>query len=232
VLADSGGMPLNCLPFRSWDLTRVLRVAIELSTTLSQVHQSGLIHKDLKPANVLLNPTTGEVRFTGFGIATRLPRERQGPEPPAAIAGTLAYMAPEQTGRMNRSLDSRSDLYSLGVTLYELFTGALPFVASDPMELIHCHVARLPTPPAERNHEIPEQLSAVVMKLLAKTSEERYQTASGLEADLRRCLADFETLGRIEPFALAEHDASARLLITETEHKHSRASRAGDSAPS
>src|SRR5207302_6727904 len=113
-----------------------------------QLHERGLIHKDIKPANALVDSTTGQVRLMGFGIASRLPRERQSPEPPEFIAGTLAYMAPEQTGRMNRSIDSRSDLYSLGVTLYEMGTGTLPFTAPDPMELLHSHIARQPSPPA------------------------------------------------------------------------------------
>src|SRR5206468_7918684 len=124
----------------------------------------------------------------GFGIACGLPREHRVPDPPEVIAGTLAYMAPEQTGRMNRSIDSRSDLYALGVTFYELLTGALPFMAADPLEWIHCHIARQPLAPSERMSTVPAQLSAIVMKLLAKTAEERYQTAAGVEADLRRCL--------------------------------------------
>src|SRR5271169_3793775 len=117
-------------------------------------------------------------------------------------------MAPEQTGRMNRSIDSRSDLYSLGVTFYEMLTGVLPFTASDPMEWIHCHIARQPVSPSERVIAVPAQLSAIVMKLLAKTAEERYQTAAGVEADLRRCLAKSESHGRIEPFLLGGQDAS------------------------
>ena len=131
------------------------------------------------------------------------------------IAGTLAYMAPEQTGRMNRSIDARSDLYSLGVTFYEMLTGTLPFTAADPMEWVHCHIARQPMPPDERVAGIPGPLSAIVMKLLAKTAEDRYQTAAGVEADLRRCLAEWEAQGRIEPFPLGAHDASDRLLIPE-----------------
>ena len=150
-----------------------------------------------------MNVKGGEVWLTGFGIASRLPRERQSPEPPEVIAGTLAYMAPEQTGRMNRSIDSRSDLYSLGVTFYEMLTGALPFKAADPMEWVHCHIARQPVPPDEYAAEIPAPLSAVVMKLLAKTAEERYQTAAGVEAALRRCLAAWESFGRIDPFPLS-----------------------------
>src|SRR6202007_1859633 len=158
---------------------------------------------------------SGAVWLTGFGIASRLPRERQSAEPPEMIAGTLAYMAPEQTGRMNRSIDSQSDLYSLGVTFYEMLTGVLPFTASDPMEWVHCHIARQPVPPDQYAKDIPGPLSAIVMKLLAKTAEERYQTAAGVEADLRRCLADLELYGRIDRFPLGEHDGSDRLLIPE-----------------
>ena len=128
---------------------------------------SGLIHKDVKPGNILVN-LAGGVWLTGFGIASRVPRERQSPEPPEFIAGTLAYMAPEQTGRMNRSMDSRSDLYSLGVTLYEMLIGSLPFMASDPMEWIHCHIARKPVPPGERLKDVPAPVSAIVTKLLAE----------------------------------------------------------------
>src|SRR5258708_5679500 len=142
------------------------------------------------PATMLVDEA-GNVRLTRFGIASQLPHEFQAPAPPEVIAGTLAYMAPEQTGRMNRSIDARSDLYSFGVTLYQMLTGTLPFAAADPLEWIHCHVARQPTPPGERA-VVPETLSTITMKLLAKNAEERYQTASGLEADLRRCLAEWE----------------------------------------
>jgi serine/threonine protein kinase len=134
--------------------TRFLRFAIGLATALSGLHKKELIHKDVRPSNVLVD-RAGQVRLMGFGIASRLPRERQLPEPTEFIAGTLPYMAPEQTGRMNRSIDSRSDLYALGVTLYEMLTGALPFMASDPMEWVHCHIARQPVPPAERLQGTP-----------------------------------------------------------------------------
>ena len=151
----------------------------------------------------------------GFGIASQLPRERRGPEPPEIIAGTLAYMAPEQTGRMNRSVDSRSDLYSLGITLFEMLTGELPFAASDPMEWVHCHIARQAPRVHERNGRIPEQIGAIVAKLLAKPAESRYQTAAGVAADLRRCLSALETTGRIDSFPLGAADVPDRLLIPE-----------------
>ena len=136
-----------------WRSEQFLRIAAALSGAVGQLHGRGLIHKDLKPANVLVDSATGRVQLAGFGIASRLPRERQAPEPPEFIAGTLAYMAPEQTGRVNRSIDSRSDLYSLGVTFYEMLTGFLPFAASDPMEWVHCHIARQPAAPSERARE-------------------------------------------------------------------------------
>src|SRR6202050_210219 len=217
VLEDPGGEPLDLVLERNQaqplDLTRVLRIAIGLAKALGRVHGHGLIHKDIKPANVLVNGD-GNAWLTGFGIASRVPNERQSPIPVEIIAGTLAYMAPEQTGRMNRSIDTRSDLYSLGVTLYQMLTGTLPFSAADPLEWVHCHIARQPAPPGDRA-AVPEPLSAISMKLLAKNAEERYQKAAGLEADLRRCLTEFQSHGRIDSFALGAHDSSDRLLIAE-----------------
>jgi serine/threonine protein kinase len=215
VLEDPGGVPLDQLLGQPLNVAFSLRLAISLSSAIGHLHGRGVIHKDIKPANVLINSITGQSWLTGFGIASRLPRERQSPEPPEFVAGTLAYRAPEQTGHMNRSIDSRSDLYAFGVSLYEMLTGALPFTASDPMEWVHCHVARQPMPPSERVQGIPESLSAIVMKLLAKTAEERYQTAAGVEADLRHCLTSWESVGQIETFPLGTHDASDRLLIPE-----------------
>jgi len=215
VLEDPGGAPLARLLGRPLKVTRFLHIAIPLVGALRRVHEQGLIHKDIKPENILLDTASGGVRLTGFGIASRLPREHQAPEPPEVIAGTLAYMAPEQTGRMNRSVDSRSDLYALGVTFYEMLTGQLPFVAADAMEWVHCHIARQPVPPNERVAGVPGPLSAIVMRLLAKTAEERYQTAAGVEADLRHCLAEWEATGRIGPFQPGSQDASDRLLIPE-----------------
>ena len=218
LLKDPGGQPLDRILERDQgqplDLTRFLSTAIGLARTLGQVHQQGLIHKDIKPANVLVDDT-GNAWLTGFGIASQLPRERKSPEPPEFIAGTLAYMAPEQTGRMNRSINSRSDLYSLGVTFYELLTGSLPFTASDPMEWVHCHIAKQPAAPSERVGTVPASVSAITMKLLSKTAEERYQTAVGVESDLRRCLSQWESRGRIDEFTLGARDAPDRLMIPE-----------------
>src|SRR5262249_22654481 len=208
------GEPLDRLIGPPMGVEKYLQLGIGLSVAVGRLHERGLIHKDIKPTNILANSTTGQVWLTGFGVASRLPRERQGPEPPELIAGTLAYMAPEQTGRMNRSIDSRSDLYSLGITLYEMLTGSLPFTASDPMEWVHCHTARMPPQPSDRLN-VPAPVSAIIMKLLAKTPEERYQTASGLESDLRRSLAACESQRRIAECTLGKKDTPDRLLIPE-----------------
>ena len=215
VFEDPGGKPLDRLLTGPMELGQFLRCGIALAAALCQVHGPGLIHKDIKPSHVLVNAALDRAWLMGFGIASRLPRERQSAEPPEFISGTLAYMAPEQTGRMNRSIDSRSDLYALGITLYELLTGTLPFTASDPMEWVHCHIARQPLPPAERLIDVPLSVSAIIMKLLAKTPEERYQTAAGVESDLRRCLEDWDRERGIHVFPLGEHDRPDRLLIRE-----------------
>jgi PAS domain S-box-containing protein len=215
VLEDPGGELLARRAGMPMDVAEALRVGAGLAAALCQLHVRGLIHKDIKPAHVMTDGTTGRVWLRGFGIASRLPRERRLPEPPEFIAGTLAYMAPEQTGWMNRSIDARSDLYALGVVLYELLTGSLPFTASDPMAWVHAHIAGRPVPPAERRQGIPDVVSAIVMKLLAKTAEDRYQTAAAVERDLRRCIALADAERRIESFALAEDDTPDRLVIPE-----------------
>jgi PAS domain S-box-containing protein len=215
LLEDPGGEPLAGRLGAPMELGDFLRLAIGVAAALGMAHRSGLVHKDVKPANILVDCPDGLTRFTGFGVASRLPRQRQAPVPPEVIAGTLAYMAPEQTGRMNRSIDSRSDLYSLGVTFYEMLTGRLPFHADDPMEWVHCHIAKTPTPPAERVDGIPEPVSEIVMKLLAKPPEARYQTATGVEHDLKRCLRQWRGRGRVDPFALGDRDTPDRLMIRE-----------------
>ncbi len=215
LIEDAGGEVLAGLVGRAWDVGPFLRVAIGLAAVLRRLHARGLVHKAIRPANLLVNVATGQVWLTGFGVASRLPREPQPAEPTEVVAGSLAYVAPEQTGRMNRSVDQRSDLYSLGVTLYEMLTGALPFTASDPMEWVHSHVARQPPPPAERRKDVPFAISAIIMKLLAKTAEERYQTAAGVEHDLQRCLAAWDNDRWIGEFPLGQNDTPDRLLIPE-----------------
>src|SRR3954470_14374476 len=215
LLYDPGGTYLDDALRASPSLPARVRLAIASARALGRFHARRLIHRDIKPGHIIVNVQTAEAWLTGFGLTTRLPRYRQSPEPPESIAGTLAYMAPEQTGRMNRSIDSRSDLYSLGIPFYQTLTGALPFNAHDPLEWVHCHIARMPMPPQQRLETIPAQISQLVMKLLAKTAEERYQTAAGLQHDLRRCHAEWEAHGRIDPFPLSAHDFTDRLLIPE-----------------
>jgi predicted ATPase/signal transduction histidine kinase len=215
IFEDPGGEPLERLLREPLEISAFLRIAIALVGALGQVHLRGLVHKDIKPSHILVAADGKSVHLTGFGVASRLPRERQAADPPAAIAGSLAYMAPEQTGRMNRSIDSRTDLYSLGVTFYRMLAGELPFGAADPMEWVHCHVARRAVPLTERSPAIPEPISAIVMKLLSKMPEDRYQTAAGVEVDLRRCLAGWAAHGRIARFPVGSRDKSDRLLLPE-----------------
>jgi PAS domain S-box-containing protein len=215
VREDPGGEPLPRALGAPMNVESFLRRALGITKALDNVHARGLIHKDLRPANILLDDASGQVWLTGFGSASRLARERQIPQPPELIATAYAYLAPEQTGRMNRSIDSRSDLYSLGVICYEMLTGTLPFTAATPQEWMHCHIARRPVSPAERSKDLPGPISAIIMKLLAKTAEERYQTAAGAAYDLQRCIDAWEAVHRIPGFALGERDTPDRLLIPE-----------------
>jgi predicted ATPase/signal transduction histidine kinase len=213
LFEDPGGKLLAGLVGHPWETTQFLRVAAGIAAALGGLHAQSLIHGDVNPANILVEPLSGQAWLVGASFVSRLAgAEASGP---SEIAGSFAYMAPEQTGRINRAVDARSDLYSLGVTLYELLTGTLPFSAADPMEWAHAHIARQPMSPSERVHHIPEQLSAIVSKLLNKTAESRYQSAVGLEADLRLCIASWEADGRIDRFRLGTKDISERLQIPD-----------------
>lgn len=214
VTEDFGGMPLKeQFPNGRVDYERFLEIAIDIASALAAVHQNSIIHKDLNPRNILVNPRTREVKIIDFGISSRLSREHQEVRTPDRLDGTLAYMSPEQTGRINRMLDYRSDMYSLGATLYELLSGVPPFTSSDPMELLHCHIASEPLPLSARG--VPGALSDIVAKLMAKMPEERYQSALGLRADLKECLRQVRESGTISQFKLGAEDISHEFEIPQ-----------------
>ena len=195
------------------ELPICLRIACHLARALDGIHAAHIIHQDIRPANILIERHSGEVRLMNFSIALASEHDTALREDQIASVGDWAYISPEQTGRMNRPVDYRTDFYSLGITLYQMLTGRLPFQGSDPLEWMHCHIARSPQPPHEISPSIPEAVSAIVMKLLAKLPEDRYQSAQGLQADLARCLAQWQASGRINPFALGANDVSNRFHI-------------------
>ncbi|MGK7928766.1 MAG: AAA family ATPase, partial [Spirulina sp.] len=202
------------LPVTHYSIAEFLNIAIQLAEILHQLHQNQIIHKDIKPANILIHPDTQQVKLIDFSISSLLPKETQTLQTPNVLEGTLKYLSPEQTGRMNRGIDYRSDFYSLGVTFYELLTGKLPFDSEDPLELIHAHIAKMAAPLGNRG-EIPEVLSNIVMKLMAKNAEDRYQNGLGLKYDLAKCLLQWQATGDIPPFTLGERDLCDRFLIPE-----------------
>ncbi|MEH2207550.1 MAG: AAA family ATPase [Nostoc sp.] len=225
VMEDFGGISLKDWGLRSgeWKVGRnleslmeFLEIAIALCNTLDILYRDRIIHKDIKPANVLINPETKQVKLIDFSIASLLPRETQTLMNPNVLEGTLGYISPEQTGRMNRGIDYRTDFYSLGVTFYELLTGELPFHSNDPMELVHCHLAKLPLSLQEvKSGEIPQVLSDIVMKLMAKNAEDRYQSALGLKFDLETCLSQLQETGEIKHFPIAQRDLCDRFIIPD-----------------
>jgi PAS domain S-box-containing protein len=251
VMEDFGGISLRDwlnqkMASNQYTLTEFLDIAIALSNILDGLYRHRVIHKDIKPANILINPESQQVKLIDFSIASVLPRETQEIHSPNVLEGTLAYLSPEQTGRMNRGIDYRSDYYSLGVTFYELLTGHLPFQSNDPMELVHCHIAKQPEElkgreqacrelvlsvvvgaasrregrsrtgaGGRREEEIPEALCDIVMKLMAKNAEDRYQSALGLKFDLEKCLSQLQEIGSIKSFKLGERDICDRFIIPE-----------------
>ncbi|MEG4492013.1 AAA family ATPase [Microcoleus sp. D3_18_C4] len=196
-------------------LDEFMPIAIQIVQTLEGLYHNKIIHKDIKPQNIIIHPKTKEVKLIDFSISSLLPRENQQIQNPNVLEGTLAYMSPEQTGRMNRGIDYRTDFYSLGVTFYELLTGQLPFKSTDPMELVHCHIARMPTPPIDLIPAIPAVLNNIIMKMMVKTPESRYQSAFGLRYDLENCWQQWQENGKISPFALANRDICDRFVIPE-----------------
>ncbi|MDZ8087191.1 MAG: AAA family ATPase [Nostoc sp. DedQUE12b] len=225
VMEDFGGISLKewglvlseaeVVGGRVESLIEFLQIAIALCNTLDILIRHRIIHKDIKPANILINPETKEVKLIDFSIASLLPRETQVLMSPNVLEGTLGYLSPEQTGRMNRGIDYRTDFYSLGVTFYELLTGQLPFKSHEPMELVHCHIAKLPSLVHEINPQIAPVLSSIVSKLMAKNAEDRYQSAFGLKYDLQNCLDQLKETGEIASFPIAQRDVCDRFIIPE-----------------
>ncbi|MGD1806817.1 AAA family ATPase [Dapis sp. BLCC M126] len=216
LLEDFGGQSLKLLLSQSQlTLENFLTIAIKITESLAAIHSANIIHKDINPSNIVYNSQTEQLKIIDFGISTRLSQEFLTVLPPHQLEGTLAYIAPEQTGRMNRGVDYRSDFYSLGVTFYELLSNKLPFETTDPIELVHCHIAQQPLPVHELISDVPLAVSNIVSKLLAKTPEERYQSALGIKADLETCLDKFKTLGKISEFALGNQDIADKFHIPQ-----------------
>jgi histidine kinase len=197
------------------DLGTFLQIALKIVGILEGVHAQQVIHRDLTLSNVVRNPETGEVKLIDFGISSRLSRERTALDNPEVLEGTLGYVSPEQTGRTNRTVDYRTDYYSFGVTCYELLTGARPFRSQDPLELVYEHIARRPPSPQELRPELPAVVGNIVLRLLAKNAEDRYQSARGLAADLQICLQSLRDTGSVEDFELGRHDVSDRFQLPQ-----------------
>ncbi|MBW4567860.1 MAG: AAA family ATPase [Tolypothrix carrinoi HA7290-LM1] len=213
ILEDFGSV-LKTFVAEKIALTDWLAIAIQIASILGEIHQHQIIHKDIKPKNILIN-SHQQVKIIDFSIASRLSKENPLLSPPSLLEGSLHYLSPEQTGRMNRAIDYRSDLYALGVTFYELLTLRLPFQSDDPLELIHAHIAKQPIPPHQVRQDIPVVISNIIMKLLAKNAEDRYQSAFGVKKDLETALTQLTTTGEIKEFAIAQHDTSGHLLIPQ-----------------
>ncbi len=215
VLEDCGAISLDTIcEITSFALSDFLDLAIKITDSLSEIHGRNVIHKDINPSNIIFNQSSGVVKIIDFGISTVLPTENATIKSHELIEGTLPYISPEQTGRMRRHIDYRTDFYSLGVSFYELLTQTLPFNTEDPLELIHHHIAQQPIPPHLVDPDIPEAVSLLVMKLLAKTAEDRYESAEGIKKDLEHCRRQLENGGHVSMFALGTHDVSPRLNIS------------------
>ncbi|TVQ09603.1 MAG: response regulator [Leptolyngbya sp. DLM2.Bin27] len=217
ILEDFGGIPLKqYLSPTALAIGDFLDIALQLVAALAELHQHQIVHNDLTPRNMLIHPASGQVKIIDFSLASRQSREQPTASHPTLLAETLAYRSPEQTGRMSQTIDHRSDFYALGVTFYELLTGQLPFQATDPLELVHCHIAKTPVPPQQLVPSIPIALADLVIKLLAKTAADRYQSALGLKADLLTCQQQLQQTGVIAPFAVGQLDGLSQFLIPPT----------------
>ncbi|MBU1195600.1 MAG: diguanylate cyclase [Proteobacteria bacterium] len=215
-LEDFGGNSLNNIASqRRLFLEEILNIAIQICRGLAEIHAANIIHKDINPSNIIYNADTGVAKIIDFGISTRLTREQAALTSTQGFEGSLPYISPEQTGRMNRSIDYRTDFYSLGVTLYELVAGRPLFIVNEPIEWFHCHIARQPDSLTQINPDIPGPVCDIIMKLLAKTAEDRYQSAQGIQADLQQCLDQLNATGTIALFTIAQQDISDRFQIPQ-----------------
>jgi serine/threonine protein kinase len=199
---------------QTFPLNRFFKIAMSLAETLAAVHELNLVHKNIDPRSILID-TADELRLIDFGISSELPLERQQYALSKRLEGNLPYMSPEQTGRMNRELDYRSDYYSLGVTLFELLTGRLPFQADTVLEWVHSHISRLPPSPSEIDPAVPQAVSAIILKLMAKNAEDRYQSSYGLLEDLGRCQRELANTGVLQAFALGQHDVPRKFQVPQ-----------------
>ncbi|GAA6617748.1 ATP-binding protein [Scytonema sp. NUACC26] len=216
VMEDFGGVSLTeYTQGHPLELEEFLVIALQLAEILHGLYQHRVIHKDLKPANILIHPQTKQIKLIDFSIASVLIHETQTLQNPNGIEGTLAYLSPEQTGQMNRGIDYRSDFYSLGVTFFELLIGQLPFQSNDPMELVYSHIAKQAPVIHKIDPAIPLVVSAIVSKLMAKNAEDRYQSASGLLADLQKCLTELKMTGQISSFEVGQLDTIGQLNIPQ-----------------
>ena len=216
VMEDFGGVSLKqYVQAQPLTVPGCLQVAHKLAGILNDLNTHHIVHKDIKPANIVIHPDTGQIKLIDLSIASRLLKETQALQNPNGLEGTLAYLSPEQTGRMNRGIDYRADFYTLGITLYELLTQTLPFESNDPLELVHCHIAKTAKLAHQVNLAVPPIVSAIVAKLMAKNAENRYQSARGLQHDLEICLSQWEKTGEIVPFELCTRDLCDRFLISE-----------------
>ncbi len=216
ILEDFGGVSLqSVLRSKKVSLQAFLKIAIRLTRSIEYIHRNDIIHMDIKPNNIIINLQSGRVCISDFGISTMLSRENPSIVSPGKLEGTLAYISPEQTGRMNRAIDYRTDFYSLGATFYEMLSGNTPFQSDDPMEMVHFHIAVEPVPLHQVRDDIPEALSSIVTKLLAKNAEDRYQSAYGLRMDLEECLRQLKATNNLAPFPLGKNDHSEKFQVPQ-----------------
>lgn len=216
TMEDFKGISINnILLKRKISLEEFLIIAMKTTDALDEIHRKHIIHKDINPSNLIWNAESKSLKIIDFGISTRLPYEVQALIDPNSIEGSIAYMPPEQTGRINKNIDYRSDYYSLGITLYEIITGDKPFESDDILEMLYFHIAKTPASPYEKNLNIPKSISNIIMKLIEKNAEDRYQSSFGISYDLKMCLESYKEFGCIRDFEICKKDISEQFKISQ-----------------